>query len=79
MIELIEAPLLKIEDILENIEFQSKMLTNLINDLLDLSKIDSLNFKFNDEFFNLIEVVEMAFKTVNYMASKKKYLAYFGI
>ena len=71
MIELIEAPLLKIEDILENIEFQSKMLTNLINDLLDLSKIDSLNFKFNDEFFNLIEVVEMAFKTVNYMASKK--------
>lgn len=47
------------------------MLTNLINDLLDLSKIDSLNFKFNDEFFNLIEVVEMAFKTVNYMASKK--------
>ena len=47
------------------------MLTNLINDLLDLSKIDSLNFKFNDEFFNLIEVVEMAFKTANYMASKK--------
>ena len=71
LIELIETPASKIEDILENIEFQSKMLTNLINDLLDLSKIDSLNFKFNDEFFNLIEVVEMAFKTVNYMAIKK--------
>jgi signal transduction histidine kinase len=48
------------------------MLTNLINDLLDLSKIDSLNFKLNEDFFNLIEIVNMAFKTVKYSSDKKK-------
>jgi signal transduction histidine kinase len=47
------------------------MLTNLINDLLDLSKIDSLNFKLNEDFFNLIEIVNMAFKTVKYSSDKK--------
>lgn len=47
------------------------MLTNLINDLLDLSKIDSLNFSLNENYFNLIEIVEMAFKTVKYSANKK--------
>lgn len=60
IIELIEEPLLKIEEIFKNVEFQSKMLTNLINDLLDLSKIDSLNFNFNNEFFDIIEIVKMA-------------------
>jgi signal transduction histidine kinase len=60
IIELIEEPLLKIEEIIKNVEFQSKMLTNLINDLLDLSKIDSLNFNFNNEFFDIIEIVKMA-------------------
>ena len=47
------------------------MLTNLINDLLDLSKIDSLNFKLNEEYFNLIEVINMAFNTVKYSSNKK--------
>lgn len=47
------------------------MLSNLIKDLLDLSKIDSLNFNLNEEYFNLIEVVNMAFKTVKYSSNKK--------
>ena len=47
------------------------MLTNLINDLLDLSKIDSLNFRLNEEYFDLVEIVEMAFKTVKYSSNKK--------
>ena len=47
------------------------MLTNLINDLLDLSKIDSLNFKLNEDYFNLIEIVDMAFKTVKYSSDLK--------
>lgn len=29
------------------------MLTNLINDLLDLAKINSLNFKFNNDYFDM--------------------------
>ena len=47
------------------------MLTNLINDLLDLSKIDSLNFNLNEDYFDLIEVVSMAVKTVQYSSNKK--------
>lgn len=44
-------------DILENIRYQSLMLTNLINDLLDLAKMDSLNFKFNEDYFDIKELI----------------------
>ena len=60
-----------VEDILENINFQSKMQQNLINDLLDLSKIDSFNFKFNNDYFNMIDLIKNAFKTIKHSASKK--------
>ena len=33
------------------------MLTKLINDLLDLSKIDNLNFKKNEYYFKLIQAM----------------------
>ena len=29
------------------------MLLTLINDLMDLAKLETLNFKFNDEYFDL--------------------------
>ena len=60
-----------VEDILENINFQSKMQQNLINDLLDLSKIDSFNFKFNNDYFNMIDLIKNAFNTIKHSASKK--------
>lgn len=44
-------------EIFENVFYQSKMLINLINDLLDLAKMDSLNFKFNNEYFDLADLV----------------------
>ena len=46
-------------------------MTNLINDLLDLTKMDTLNFKFNNEFFDMNNLVKMAIKTVKYIADKK--------
>lgn len=33
------------------------MLINLINDLLDLAKIDSLNFKFNNAYFDMADLI----------------------
>jgi K+-sensing histidine kinase KdpD len=55
-------------DILENIKYQSKMLTNLINDLLDLAKMDSLNFKFNEDYFDVKELISRAIQTIQYTA-----------
>ena len=63
-----------VEDILENINFQSKMQQNLINDLLDLSKIDTLNFKFNNDYFSMLELITNAFNTLKHTARKKNIL-----
>jgi signal transduction histidine kinase len=48
------------------------MLTNLINDLLDLAKINTLNFKFNNDFFDLNILIQQSLDTVKYMASQKQ-------
>ena len=36
------------------------MLLTLINDLLDLAKIETMNFKFNEDFFDLNDVIQQA-------------------
>ena len=48
------------------------MLTNLINDLLDLAKINSLNFKFNNEFFDMQDLFQNAIETVKFQAEQKE-------
>ena len=48
-----ERLLIDTEKYLENIKFQSSMLITLINDLLDLAKLETMNFSFNDEYFNI--------------------------
>ena len=47
------------------------MLLNLINDLLDLAKFETMNFTFNEEYFNLKEVIDQAYDTVKYQATLK--------
>ena len=42
------------------------MLLTLIQDLLDLAKLETMNFKFTDTFFNLNEVITQAYNTVKY-------------
>lgn len=54
---------------LQNAQFSSRMLTNLINDLLDLAKFETSTFKFNESYFNLIELVEQAFSQVKFSAN----------
>lgn len=63
--------LLENEKLLENISYQSSMLTTLINDLLDLAKLETMNFKFNEDYFDLNEIVDNALSTMKYQASLK--------
>ena len=44
-------------DLLENIGFGQNMTENLINDLMDLSKLQNGVFKFEEEFFSLPKVI----------------------
>lgn len=66
-----EKILLKCEKDLENILFQSNMLITLINDLLDLAKLETMNFKFNDEYFDYNELIKQAFNTVKHQAQQR--------
>ena len=45
------------------------MLLNLINDLLDFAKLETLNFELNEDYFNLDELIDQAYNTVKYQAS----------
>ena len=42
------------------------MLLTLINDLLDLAKLETMNFKFNDDYFDLNEVISNVYNTMKY-------------
>lgn len=48
----------EIEKFLQNAAFSAAMLGNLINDMLDLAKFESGTFKFHNDYFDLIEVIE---------------------
>ena len=54
------------ETYLENIFYQSSMLLTLIQDLLDLAKFETMNFKFNEDFFNLNDLISKAYDTMKY-------------
>ena len=47
----------EIEMLLENCKFSAKQVTTLINDLLDLAKLEKGQFTFNNEYFNLKETI----------------------
>ena len=45
------------------------MMKNLIDDLMDLAKLETLNFNFNEEYFDLVTLIEQALNTVKYQAA----------
>lgn len=47
------------------------MLITLINDLLDLAKLETMNFKFNEDYFDLNQIIDNALSTMKYQASLK--------
>ena len=61
----------EIETLLKNSMFSSTMLLNLINDLLDLAKIENSTFKLNWTYFDLFEVVRKTGETLDSQLSQK--------
>lgn len=47
------------------------MLLTLINDLLDLAKFETMNFNFNEDYFDLNEVIDNALSSMKYQASQR--------
>ena len=44
----------------------------LMMDLLDLAQLEQHEFKLNEDFFNLYDVIASAFQLVRHLADKKK-------
>ena len=57
---------LEIENLLKNSMFSSTMLLNLINDLLDLAKMENSSFNLNKTYFNLLDVIQTAMDTLDF-------------
>ena len=57
---------------LKNLVFPQRLLENLINDLLDLAKSENNTLSFNNEFFDLTDVIQEVFKVSGYVADDKK-------
>lgn len=60
-----------IEVLLLNCMFSARMIKRLINDLLDLAKLQNGKFNFNNEYFNLKETIMESIKQMEYMAKQK--------
>ena len=48
------------------------MLQNLINDLLDIAKIENNKLSFNNSYFNLTKTIEKTFEMMLFQAQKKQ-------
>ena len=57
--------------LLRNSLFSSTMLLNLINDLLDLAKIENQQFNLNTTLFNLHDIINKAIDTLEFSAKQK--------
>jgi len=62
----------ELEVLLKNSVFGSTMILNLINDLLDLAKIESSTFKLNWTYFNLFDVIARSTETLDSQLSAKR-------
>jgi len=58
-------------DFLENSLYCSTMLLNLINDLMDLAKLEKMKFELNNEFFDLTKTIKNAISTLGYFSKQK--------
>jgi len=56
---------------IKNAIFSSLMIQNLINDLLDVAKINNSAFVINNSYFNLIETIQEAFGIIQFHAEQK--------
>jgi signal transduction histidine kinase len=47
------------------------MLLNLINDLMDLAKLEKMKFSLNNDYFDLTKTINGAFGTLSYFGKQK--------
>ena len=47
------------------------MLLNLINDLMDLAKLEKMKFQLYNEYFDLTSTIDRAFQSLTYYAKQK--------
>ena len=66
-----EGKRIEIENLLKNSLFSSTMLLNLINDLLDLAKIENSSFNLNWNYFDLFETVVKTADTLDSCLTQK--------
>ena len=59
----------EVERLLKNSLFASTMLLNLINDLLDLAKLENSKVNLTNTIFNLHDVINRAINTLDFQAS----------
>jgi signal transduction histidine kinase len=55
----------EIDILLKNSIFSATMLLNLINDLLDLAKMENSAFNINWTYFDLFEIIEKSAETLD--------------
>ena len=48
------------------------MLINLINDMMDLAKLENMKFDLNNQFFDLTKTIDRSFANMDYMANLKE-------
>ena len=51
--------------------FSQSMMETLINDLMDLAKLESNNFKFDEKYFNPVQSIKNAFQVLLTNANQK--------
>mmetsp|Transcript_26594 Transcript_26594/g.25675 ORF Transcript_26594/g.25675 Transcript_26594/m.25675 type:complete len:96 (-) Transcript_26594:51-338(-) len=59
---------LVIDKLLRNSLFSSRMIINLVNDLLDMAKIENLTFNLNFSYFNLLDTIQDVIGNINFQA-----------
>ncbi len=59
------------ESLLTKQLFSQQMMGSLINELMDLAKLENNSFKFNDEYFDLQEVIQQSLTMVASQAQSR--------
>ena len=57
------------ENIMQKQVFAQRMMENLVNDLLDLAKLENNQFSLHGDYFNLIDTVNEAFQMLLFSAN----------
>lgn len=71
MIKLMEEKCVEVQTVLKNQIFGQKMMENLINDLMDLAKMDNNQFEISKKYFNLSLLVFESLQMIVDSANKR--------